>query len=304
MWSAGDYGDQTPMQRRPSMGADYGGDSTAPRTAQRTTMPSYLFPSTPYHPAARGLAGQDRTRSRDAGLDEVYTPIATPARGGGRYGDMAGSTPGFGQTPTAAGYTPFRRPQMAEERSMPGIATSSAEGVPGEEQPPTRSLYDELEEEESVPSRTMEPMYMGYAFAIAFVNHGSRLTRISSASRSPGEELDIESGTWVTVFGFPPSQASHVLKLFQEIGEVTRTQARQALSRNGKTFGGNLMVGVTECTDAAAQATGSSLAEFPRPLNAPVQPKPGSHQIDLYGPKVPKRSDSTWSKIMEYVIGA
>ncbi len=95
------------------------------------------------------------------------------------------------------------------------------------------------------------------------------------------------------------------------------------------------MVGVTECTDAAAQATGSSLAEFPRPLNAPVQPKPGSyvplslslfraqtqkhkmlilnmtmtmnmnrHQIDLYGPKVPKRSDSTWSKIMEYVIGA
>lgn len=300
MWSAGDYGDQTPMQRRPSMGADYGGDSTAPRTAQRTTMPSYLFPSTPYHPAARGLAGQDRTRSRDAGLDEVYTPIATPARGGGRYGDMAGSTPGFGQTPTAAGYTPFRRPQMAEERSMPGIATSSAEGVPGEEQPPTRSLYDELEEEESVPSRTIEPMYMG----------------------SPGEELDIESGTWVTVFGFPPSQASHVLKLFQEIGEVvrhktplgqcnwmhiqfqTRTQARQALSRNGKTFGGNLMVGVTECTDAAAQATGSSLAEFPRPLNAPVQPKPGSHQIDLYGPKVPKRSDSTWSKIMEYVIGA
>lgn len=66
--------------------------------------------------------------SRDAGLDEVYTPIATPARGGGRYGDMAGSTPGFGQTPTAAGYTPFRRPQMAEERAMPGIATSSAEG--------------------------------------------------------------------------------------------------------------------------------------------------------------------------------
>jgi hypothetical protein len=58
----------------------------------------------------------------------VYTPIATPARGGGRYGDMAGSTPGFGQTPTAAGYTPFRRPQMTEERAMPGIATSSAEG--------------------------------------------------------------------------------------------------------------------------------------------------------------------------------
>jgi hypothetical protein len=34
--------------------------------------------------------------------------------------------------------------------------------------------------------------------------------------------MDVESGTWVTVFGFPPSQASYVLKLFQEIGEVVR----------------------------------------------------------------------------------
>jgi hypothetical protein len=41
--------------------------------------------------------------------------------------------------------------------------------------------------------------------------------------RSPGgEESDEESGTWVTVFGFPPSQASYVLKLFQELGEVVR----------------------------------------------------------------------------------
>lgn len=167
----------------------------------------------------------------------------------------------------------------------------------------------------------------------------------------------------MTVFGFPPSQASYVLKLFQEIGEVvrhktplgqcnwmhiqysqsryastegslliqrlcrfqTRTQARQALARNGKTFGGNLMVGVMECTDAAAQATGSSLSEFPRPLNAPVQSKVGqyvpsillqfmatvssmilycSHEVDIFGTKVPKRSDSVWSKFMEYVVGA
>lgn len=44
-----------------------------------------------------------------------------------------------------------------------------------------------------------------------------------SKYRSPStEESDVESGTWVTVFGFPPSQASYVLKLFQEIGEVVR----------------------------------------------------------------------------------
>jgi hypothetical protein len=87
MWGAGDYGDQTPMQRRPSMGAgarpslpittmkglfkicaiytdlpttgtEYG-DSTAPRTAQRTVMTSYLFPSTPvpHSPRQNGRGG-------------------------------------------------------------------------------------------------------------------------------------------------------------------------------------------------------------------------------------------------------
>lgn len=88
----------------------------------------------------------------------------TPARG--RYPDVGGSTPGlFGMTPTAAGYTPFRRP-VVEERAAPlptspdryviihiarlahaAALTLHINRMAGEEQPPARSLYDELGEE-------------------------------------------------------------------------------------------------------------------------------------------------------------
>jgi len=220
---------------------------------------------------------------------------------------------------------------------------------------------------------------MGYAFAIDLVNHSSQLTRISPASRSPGEELDIESGTWVTVFGFPPSQASHVLKLFQEIGEVVRhktplgqcnwmhiqyeeslpfgfagvihflthplaflcrcqipdkdtgptsaLQERQDVwwqpdgGRNGVHRRRGASHGLlARRVPSPAQRTSPAQARLVRPslslsraqtqkhkmliLNMTMTMNMNRHQIDLYGPKVPKRSDSTWSKIMEYVIGA
>jgi len=73
--------------------------------------------------------------------------------------------------------------------------------------------------------------------------------------------------TWVTVFGFPPSAASYILKQFSQCGTVlqhhspvngnwmhiryqTRTQAQSALSRSGRILGGTLMIGVALCQDA------------------------------------------------------
>jgi len=285
----GETGGQTPdLQRRPSQSSsDYGGSlgydatASAARTAQRPTMPSHLF-ATPYNPRPGNFGGSGE-RS-----DLGYTP-ASSARG--PYGDATGGvlTPVvYRQTPTAAGYTPFNH-------HLP-------DRVVGEEQPPFRSLYDDLEIEgvEGTP-KTLQHVAM----------------------RSPGDETaDVENGTWVTVFGFPPSQASHVLKLFQEIGDIVRhnipvgqcnwmhiqfqtsIQARQALSRNGKNFGGNLMVGVIECTNPTVQTAGSSTAEFPRPINPPPQPWTTSHRVDIYGSKAPRRSDTLWAKFVEYVIGA
>lgn len=77
--------------------------------------------------------------------------------------------------------------------------------------------------------------------------------------------------TWVTVFGFPPSAASYILKQFSQCGTVlqhhvpvngnwmniryqTRNQAQSALSRSGRVLSGTLMIGVVLTPDAEAQA--------------------------------------------------
>jgi len=88
-----------------------------------------------------------------------------------------------------------------------------------------------------------------------------------STSHSDGPS----SSTWVTVFGFPPSAASYILKQFSQCGTVlqhhvpssgnwmnirfqTRTQAQSALGRSGRVLGGTLMIGVTPTTEAEVQA--------------------------------------------------
>ena len=75
----------------------------------------------------------------------------------------------------------------------------------------------------------------------------------------------------MTVFGFPPSAATYILKQFSLCGTVlqhhvpvngnwmhirfqTRTQAQSALSRSGKILGGTLMIGVTLCPESEAMA--------------------------------------------------
>jgi len=75
----------------------------------------------------------------------------------------------------------------------------------------------------------------------------------------------VRESTWVTVFGFPPSKASYILKQFSKYGTIlnhkitngnfihmqfkTRIQADKALSKNGKVFDSVLMIGVVECLE-------------------------------------------------------
>ncbi|CAH8573342.1 unnamed protein product [Schistosoma haematobium] len=72
---------------------------------------------------------------------------------------------------------------------------------------------------------------------------------------------------WVTVFGFPPSRAAFILNQFAQLGTIekhvitnsgnwmhikyqNKMQAHCALSKNGKVFGDNTMVGVSVCNDS------------------------------------------------------
>lgn len=71
--------------------------------------------------------------SRD-NLDEAaYTPAPSSTLRPGRYvNEMGAATPGvFGMTPTAAGYTPFRRPSvMDREEALAGGRASTISSSP------------------------------------------------------------------------------------------------------------------------------------------------------------------------------
>lgn len=78
-----------------------------------------------------------------------------------------------------------------------------------------------------------------------------------------GEQLD---ESWVTVFGFPSASSSYILQQFSQYGNIiehkispignwmhlryqSKLQAKKALSKNGKIFSGNIMVGVKPCIE-------------------------------------------------------
>src|SRR3989338_3922380 len=112
----------------------------------------------------------------------------------------------------------------------------------------------------------------------------------ASAPSAPTGELQSH---WVTVFGFPRSKTTDILHIFRQYGEfldqkssggnwihicyATKLQAQQALAKNGKIINGDMMIGVTPCTDDSTWLkplhmplrTGPTLTN-PTPLSAVV----------------------------------
>lgn len=100
----------------------------------------------------------------------------------------------------------------------------------------------------------------------------------------------------------------------------TKLQARKALSKNGKVFSGNIMVGVVPCSDKAitgdkenmsanlsnVMSPDSSMVGTPksnmRPLTQAYQTAHAEHEVV---PKVntPKKNDSIVSKAMQHIFG-
>ncbi|XP_050729747.1 nucleoporin NUP35-like isoform X2 [Eriocheir sinensis] len=149
---------------------------------------------------------------------------------------------------------------------------------------------------------------------------------------------DILEDTWVTVFGFPPAAASYILTQFTQLGTITehhnpgsgnwmhlkymtKLQARKALSKNGKVFSGNIMIGVVACTDkmvtgdkenlstnlsSIMSPANTSLSGTPkssiRPLTQAYQTVHAEHEVI---PKVntPKKNDSLVSRAMQHILG-
>lgn len=149
---------------------------------------------------------------------------------------------------------------------------------------------------------------------------------------------DAMEDTWVTVFGFPAAAASYILTQFTQLGTITehrnpgtgnwmhlkyqtKLQARKALSKNGKVFSGNIMVGVVPCSDktitgdkenmsanlsSLMSPDNSHLMSTPkanmRPLTQAYQTAHAEHEVI---PKVntPKKNDSLVSRAMQHILG-
>ncbi|XP_022091745.1 nucleoporin NUP53-like isoform X2 [Acanthaster planci] len=160
---------------------------------------------------------------------------------------------------------------------------------------------------------------------------------------TPDEHLD---ETWVTIFGFPPAATSYIIQQFSQYGSIvkhviasngnwlhmqysSKLQAKKALSKNGKVFGGNIMIGVTPCIDKSVMEGGdqcnastlqsSTPSRYPmtpqadevetskhpssiRPLTAAYKAASSNHEV-LQGSSTPKKSSNVVSKTLEYMFG-
>lgn len=150
---------------------------------------------------------------------------------------------------------------------------------------------------------------------------------------------DVLDECWVTVFGFPPAASSFILQQFSQYGNIVKSvtskgnwihiqyqsklQAKKALSKNGKVYGSDIMVGVVPCIEKSVMETcgkenilntpdrnetsmTSSTSNKPapmRPLTAAYQAARSDHQIVPDGSRTPQKDSNFVSKAMEYMFG-
>ncbi|KAL9979201.1 hypothetical protein ACROYT_G016830 [Oculina patagonica] len=152
---------------------------------------------------------------------------------------------------------------------------------------------------------------------------------------------DILDECWVTVFGFPPAASSFVLQQFSQYGNIVKSvaskgnwmhlqyqsklQAKKALSKNGKVYGSDIMVGVMPCIEKGImQTSGKENIHTPlssdrhettatsptsgkpvpvRPLTAAYQAARSDHQVVSNGVRTPQKDSNFVSKAMEYMFG-
>ncbi|RCN48072.1 MPPN domain protein [Ancylostoma caninum] len=172
-----------------------------------------------------------------------------------------------GENASNSGKSVHWSPALVQERSHPHDASRpSLKSLPSQASgpftpagtlspaPPLRSMRDEIEPVRKVSRRSVSLAGADSPFATA-----GGLKPAAEASQSAAD-------TWVTVYGFPPEQASNVLKHFSRHGEIVTHQvpsrgnwmhiryscpvhARQALSRNASLIDSSLRIGVIPCTE-------------------------------------------------------
>lgn len=187
------------------------------------------------------------------------------------------------------------------------------------------------------PGTPIQPSNQSLYSNVAFTPSRDQTSLLSHDTSLQMSLCDALEDSWVTVFGFPAAAASYILTQFTQLGTIvehrnpgtgnwmhlkyqTKLQARKALSKNGKVFSGNIMVGVVPCSDKAITgdkenmsanlsnviSPDSSMVGTPksnmRPLTQAYQTAHAEHEVV---PKVntPKKNDGIVSKAMQHIFG-
>ena len=124
---------------------------------------------------------------------------------------------------------------------------------------------------------------------------------------SSGDEIDL----WVTIFGFPPAAAKHVLQDFALTSTIceqrlcnesnwmhlkfsNRIEVSKALAKSGKIIGKNMMIGVVPCIDSSVLLTESESWQRQKQLklcNETSEPVLNSNsQVAINSPLCEKKS--------------
>ncbi|KAL8602010.1 hypothetical protein ACOMHN_008501 [Nucella lapillus] len=159
-----------------------------------------------------------------------------------------------------------------------------------------------------------------------------------------GESLrsdDILDETWVTVFGFPPGATSFILQQFSQYGNIlkhvpsaegnwmhvhyqSKLQAKKALSKNGKVYGGRMMIGVLACIDKNVMSNkenvdlcstpitpqlSTDLNSSVRSAGTPIRPLTAAYTASrseyevMKNKQTPQKDNSIVTKVKEYMFG-
>lgn len=147
-----------------------------------------------------------------------------------------------------------------------------------------------------------------------------------------GEQLD---DSWVTIFGFPSASTSYILQQFSQYGNIvehkvasagnwmhvkyqSKLQAKKALSKNGKIFGGTIMIGIKPCVEMTLmdtckentfQESGTEVSninfdgESSKPSLKNIRPLTQAFTSPLATQQTSQKSGSLVSKAIGYIWG-
>ncbi|BFZ15713.1 hypothetical protein BsWGS_18751 [Bradybaena similaris] len=232
-------------------------------------------------------------------------------------------------SPTEASHSQLGSPEQSRTKPSPTLRQMSA-STPA---PPTTGLFH-------TPGGSQGEARMS-------VLHQKQTLPVSPAQTDPFytqddlKSTDVLDETWITVFGFPPGATSFILQQFSQYGTIlkyvipsecnwmhihylSKLQAKKAISKDGKIFGGCLKIGVTQCIEKRVMEDKENVFSSPvmnmnssirspsdlnqssltpiRPLTAAYAASRGEFEV-LKDKPTPKRDAGLVSKLKEYMFG-